>query len=463
MAKTKYKKGNRKLKKSVRMAFGAVCMLTAIIIALVPVPDIKADSSAYAYPVSTNAIAAIADESISTSPYNLNLGYKDLASYTIRQLGGVYQYDKQFDYYESTDTTGTKAIISGYNSTYNADSVTVPAYIATGYKVVTEDEYNTWVSSLSGNGIEYTLSSPTDSTVWFFKKYDSSRYTQYLKDYAAYEANPTTVAQPSDLVMTADNSTLSATQLLTYYCDIKLKPTGAVDYTMTKVLNGADNKWIYIPKGGTSTPDMNDSQGFLMDSNIIPVIAIGKGAFKDTHNVKTLVIDDVIKYIGDEAFMNTWVNTVDFGNTSSIGNRAFKNCNQLTSVTFSSAMTKIGAEAFYGTYLTSVTFPSSVQVIGEGAFANCTRLNSVDLSKVTIADSEIKRYAFYNDYAINTLSMDGSSISAIGDAAFAASSGITGTLKEFTFPSNISETGDLGDYTLAGRTNLTSVTMPANF
>ena len=78
---------------------------------------------------------------------------------------------------------------------------------------------------------------------------------------------------------------------------------------------------------------------------------------------------------------------------TTIGNHAFKDCIKLESITIPDSVTTIGRFAFgYCSSLTSVTIPDSVTTIGEWAFSGCSNLTSI-----TIPDSvtAIVRNAFY--------------------------------------------------------------------
>lgn len=61
------------------------------------------------------------------------------------------------------------------------------------------------------------------------------------------------------------------------------------------------------------------------------------------------------------------------------------NTDLITNIVIEEGVTSIGAYAFYGfDHLQSVTVPSTCQSIGEGAFARCTAIKSVDISETNI-------------------------------------------------------------------------------
>lgn len=479
MGKIKHKKGNRRLKKTVRIVFGAVCMLTAILIALVPVPDIKADTlSPYAYPDSTAIESAISAHAVDTDGIGLTgSGTNTKSSYTVSYRSNIYWYERQFDYFTVTVSSAKRAVLSKYNDEYGTNSITVPSFIsADGYNVVTEEEYTSFKQKIVNSPITYEMNSPSSNKAWFFQKYANSQYEKYMKAYADYEKDTKgEILEPDPLTMAED--ALSENQLLSYYCDKLIPGYQDKGYALTQVYIGGGTEilvpdtgtkttsnWAYIPKKA-SKEALTDENGFMLNGEeLIPVLAIGDNAFKNTQNAKILNIEGDIKYIGESAFEDSYVSKVDFGdNIKSIGHQAFKNCTRLEQVAFGNSIEELGVESFYGTYLKSVTLPTNIKTVGLGSFASCVQLTAVDLSGVKASAGTLGDYAFFNDYAINTLTMEGTRISKIGKAAFAATSGITGSLTEFKFPSNMSTEGSLGDYILAGRTNLLTVTMPADY
>lgn len=151
--------------------------------------------------------------------------------------------------------------------------------------------------------------------------------------------------------------------------------------------------------------------------NIDSVLTIsGEGAMADNVSswipfraaVKTIVMEDGVTSIGDEAFaecVNLTAVTIP-ANVASIGNGAFLNCSSLPAIilpkgitsikenTFSGctkltgillpdAVTEIGKSAFAGSGLTSLVVPLFVTKIGEKAFSGCTGLTAINAQVVT--------------------------------------------------------------------------------
>ena len=257
----------------------------------------------------------------------------------------------------------------------------------------------------------------------------------------------------------------------------------AREYKLEKVIdsrNGTQTplKYCYMPMGepnkAVNSIDVNDEYGFLGSEWTI-ILGIGKQAFANTTNVTALKLADELKYIGDEAFYNSFVESITFDNVQDIGNRAFKDCTRLKNVSLSNTTVNIGTEAFYGcNTLQSLTLPQSIGYIGPGAFAECSALKTLDLSAINQSNCCIDNFAFFNCIALSNVSFS-DHINRLGDAAFACEKGVTGTLSTFKFPDHINgshtcpihttstDTKGIGNFVLAGRTNLKTVTMPSDY
>ncbi len=505
---TPVKKSKRRLKRSARRSIAALLMVTAIGVAAVPVPENYATDGttgtgttgtttvkvpdAYYYGGKDGTVEEICDAP-SDGTALVKGNRQTYKSYIITTLSdNECQLDWQFEFFITELAGGKYGIISKYNNTYKRDTVVLNPNVYYEYNKVEKTVYEKYYTEHGDEeyyvDYEYndepSLENQEDKFLneYFNVAYQEyiKKWEQYKKDYENWNKNPnktqeTKPTKPTELCKKV--SELDDDQKLKYYCD-KNKLSGCkLKKTIDKTQSDVTNYEIYIPQridGQTQSQELKfDSQGFnyLSTSSII---GIGNEAFKQTENVHYMTIPEEIKYIGVSAFEHSFIKEISFENVREICDYAFKDCAQLEKVNFGEGTVVIGTEAFLGTALTNVTFPATIKEIGPGAFARCSRLQIVDLSQITTRPVKIDEYAFYNAIALNEVKVmqAGSpnvtvNIDTVGDGAFAVESGVTGSMKTFTFPSKISKKGNgdvgLGDCTLAGRTNLEKVIMPADY
>lgn len=98
-----------------------------------------------------------------------------------------------------------------------------------------------------------------------------------------------------------------------------------------------------------------------------------------------------------------------------VGSGAFANCTTLTSITLPDSVREIGTGAFENcTGLTFVTLPDSVKEIGFGAFDGCSNLCSINIPDgVTVINS----YSFSDCTDLSSISIP-NGVTEIGDRAF---------------------------------------------
>lgn len=208
---------------------------------------------------------------------------------------------------------------------------------------------------------------------------------------------------------------------------------------------------------------------------------IGQGAFSGCTTLSSISIPQSIVEIGANAFENcsrlSYVHITDLGNWCKIrfanqksnpSGSLYQNQERLTSAIIPSTVSAVSAYAFYGhSELQKITIPTSVTIIGENAFENCTGLADVYIASIekwcglifqnnksnplTYANnlycndklvttlvtastvSKIESYAFYNYSKLRSIDIS-NGIKAIGDSAFYNCTGLT----SIEIPSNIS-------------------------
>lgn len=126
-------------------------------------------------------------------------------------------------------------------------------------------------------------------------------------------------------------------------------------------------------------------------TSVIPddgsVTAIGYNAFAGCTALTDIEIPHTVTQIGNYAFANTGLTEITLPSSltaksiSSMGS-AFKNCNRLKSVVIEEGVKVIGENMFNGcASLTEIVIPDSVTAIGAAAFNNCSSLIRITLGK----------------------------------------------------------------------------------
>ena len=117
---------------------------------------------------------------------------------------------------------------------------------------------------------------------------------------------------------------------------------------------------------------------------------ISNSAFSNI-KLKQLSIPISVTLIDDSAFSNNLIesNLLDLANVAKIGNSAFNGAGKISSVNLNKVQ-EIGANAFYNAGLKTLTLPSSLRLVGSGAFAsnaNLTTVNGIDFEQLNLVNA----------------------------------------------------------------------------
>ena len=200
------------------------------------------------------------------------------------------------------------------------------------------------------------------------------------------------------------------------------------------------------------------------------IVAIGDEAFKipddevtitkfgvdSPSGMTSVVLPKSVKTIGNEAFSQNALTTVDLTGVTTIGESAFYG-NDLTKVELPDTVTKLGAGAFATNDITELTLSSGVTKIPQGAFSMNIRLESViipdtvteigatafagaRLTSLTIPESVVKigEKAFHLHH-LTALTIPGN-VKEIGESAFEGTYKAT-TLKELIIEEGVESIG----------------------
>ena len=136
------------------------------------------------------------------------------------------------------------------------------------------------------------------------------------------------------------------------------------------------------------------------------------GAFANCDKLTTVNNLDTLDYFAPYVFAKSKLTNITLENNTVIDEGAFSNTLSLTSVTLGDNTT-IGVKAFAGnTQLESVVLGNNT-IVDSYAFNNCSKLNTIDLSKVVGA---LGAYAFSGAKAIKEANL--ANVTSVGDYAF---------------------------------------------
>lgn len=541
------KTGNRRMKRTVRRTIGALCMISAITVAAIPVPDLEAYNATYN---GSGSVPTYADLKAANKIKNLSETLLPNSNRTFTANGKAFniaqnsqnswQMDWQFHYY--AETAGANGFITKYNDQYQVNEVSLKNRVYSDYLNIPEaqvkDYYNsknetvsvtvyygdtaqtpatvnslgfehvltgeyTATPYLDGSGntaytYTFTYKDNGNTNISFFTENfgtDLNNFKSQYEAWARYQTEHTDpyVAQPDPLRKTYGNKYASDEDRQQYLCNqlfgegtpMKLQTVDKRTYKADGVTPDVFTK-VYVPRlydppsTGSDTLTINGVV-YYADANLFlsrtfaSIIGIGKEAFKDVKNVKTLVMDKEVKYIGNSAFENSFVEDITLSAEAAIGNRAFAQCGRLKTVNIPTGVTAIGAEAFENTIVESIVIPDSVTIVGDGAFNNCVYLKDVEFESGSTQKS-VGNAAFFDCLALNRVEFndsritgginygtnDGTKALGLGDACFAVSMAETGQLTEFDMPDYLSSGDQIGEYLLGKRLNLKKIIMPTN-
>lgn len=499
------------MKRTIRRTIGALCMVSAITVAAIPVPDIEA----YNPNEAAGQVQAYSDLGVTTAASAANLtkssaGYSSLPrtgkTYTLNQQGNITYLDWQFEYAAQGNPDSaiyTNAFITGFNNMRAAGGVDLSSsllfsdyvyinldafdgltdtsvtygscesYPDSGYaanKNITVplhlggDTVNVEVEKL---GIKYTLDG--DPSTWsqsnpvlkFFNDYFIDDLNYYKDQYTAYKqalADGEEVTPPPTItrsLLENDNFNEPAEQQA-YLCD---KLFG----------NGATFGLSLHPTVRVKYKDDGSSDGtediYVFKSTLAPESSV---AASDNHG-HILYVDSqsflVMKFIqligiGEDALygVNNITDITLGGNIQYICDRAFSDSSVLSKIIFG-GNAKVGNQSFKGCSKLRTVSLDGVQSIGKEAFANTI----VDSIVIPESLTNVDDGAFYSCKQLGSVSFEGSGTTptTIGTGAFCDLE----NLSSVDFGNrNISQVGDysfaLTDPALIGKDKLADFKYP---
>ncbi len=371
------KKKNFRLRRQIRRTMGAVCLITALLVAAIPVPEARAATATEKYTW---------DKEVGVDNTVIPVVPKDCD--TIYTTGdGTYQ----FAWVNASPTNPDKiAVILGYNAGNLSDNyLEIPD---------TVDAFTKY-SENQGSRTGYVAVSRSQKPLYYMfaeEKHETDPSgNDVLVSYA--EFRPCYYADYSNW------STLDLANF--YYRDAAGSYIGADGYTYSKT-ESTTEQWIknitvmYIGNQSlTANPDLEDNVDGALQEWIIAEASgtinnnPSNGVFANEKNIKTLVVGESLMGIGNYAFYGcTGLESITLGNgLTEIGKYAFADCVNMKSIDldFYSRLQYISDYTFLNCRaLTSFTLPAGITAIYDHAFEGCTRLGSTGLGGVVDLSGE---------------------------------------------------------------------------
>lgn len=417
------KKKNRRMRKMLRKTLGTLFLVSAIVVAAIPVDGLRAANN--------SDVTVLASRP--AGEYKVTIEAEDTKIPVISTTEPIYTTadgSYQFAYVSTSGSSQKFAVILGYNK----------LNVLAGNKLEIPEEVDAYVQYTHSEGTTKGYVAVGKSNNPLFYEY---KWTEYVDQEVEDPENPgSTIIQ---------SVPVEKKELRPCYVEdiTNWENTNRQDFYYETTTNSSTE---YPGYAKTTTEDYQRIQGAMVryianqyleqdaDGNWhvageVTEATKAKGIFADCGNIVDLTVGENLLGIGNYAFWHcTGLKSITLGNgVNTIGNNAFSDCANMQSINMpvNSNISMIGSRAFYNCRaLQSFVMPASVSAIGDSAFEGCTAMTSVDLCS-----------AGQNNV-----------LSELGWDVFKDCE----SLKSITFPASYSETVDISMF--AGCKNLRYIT-----
>ncbi len=465
------KKPRRRLKRTARRSLAAVLMITAVVVAAIPVPEnaaapeggssvaravdvhteaLEDKTSGFKYDAKNKEITGIAtakwakanlnefvgtntdgsqylDETAIWKSYNRDTSSTKKpvnASLAIRNVGGRDALVWQFLFYEvdisgaGVTGGGLREVICMYNGEFVAEGIDLPMYLNTEYYTVAESVISNYFKGLTPDGKSLTT---VDSVSWndYVDEWPNREYTYKYADYVkeTESENKTDVAAFFDEYFANDSDFVTLKNGYKEYMDSYDEETDT--YSGDESLKTATlTRHPYDIKDSGKQVEFYCAHDKVLKAQAEPFTLV---AVNDLHSNTSRGIvyvakggkaSDKPKYFTDEkGYLVKKQTDVPI---CGIGGYAFAGSDRIRNLVLPSAINFIGDHAFEGAGMISSITIESAPFIGNQAFKNCTSLNNVEIKAGT---NTIGAECFYGT-PVTSIKLP-STIRNIGYGAFA--------------------------------------------
>ena len=387
------KKKGRRLKRSIRKTLGTLFLVSALVVAAIPVDNLQAfnvDEGIEAY------VDRPANSLVRPGSDNIPLVDAGDIIYTTEDA------KIQFAYIQENTTTGVDApwavVVLGFGGGFiEGEALNIPNTVDAYRQYTSNDGQSAGYVAVGRNG--NFLFYREDTVVTTNKEPD--KFIEELTPVTDEDGNVTRrfrieTGNYLPCYLNTKSSWVNLPQTRIYYDKEHPKGEGVAgsitpDSTIYESVEGQ----LQYQRITNVAVNYIGKQWFDQESNTWKLVdeqSKDKGVFAGTSNIVTLSLGEEFKGVGDYAFYGSGLTSIEFSNgLNTIGEGAFSECIQLQTVSLNAncPLSAIGAFAFQQCRsLRDFSLPWSVATIGDSAFERCDGLQTIDLCNEGTTDEE---------------------------------------------------------------------------
>lgn len=431
------KKKNRRLRRQIRKTIGALLMVSAIVVAAIPVTGVNAEPTVTSKPErkvwvwdnnkTEASVAGSPASSIQAATKN-TIPYVPDSSIVYTSGDGRFQFA-----YVDPDGGGNKyAVILNYNANALAESsLTIPDTMEAfkKYKQTSSDGYFCLVTQNDEFMFYDVYEQATDDAGVLLYRVPAVKYGDYGHEVIpdGSQSGESIIVNRNQLYYGSDGSTLVYRNDEIETDEEGNQHTVQVDYPVEAIMVTNQKPCYYEQR--SIWGDLDDTELYYQVKDSVTTTQ-PNGTLIHPSSQAHYRIDAIVKYIGQQfvdavsatdpdtgsQYIASWkVRSGSYRENPDDG--VFANNSNITNLQIGSNLSGISDYAFQGcATLQSVSFGNNLQTVGNGAFANCIRLSNCDIP----TNSNIQAFgkdAFYNCTALTSITIP-IGLKAIGDSCF---------------------------------------------
>ena len=431
------KKKNRRMRKQIRKTIGALLMVSAIVVAAIPVTGVSAEPAVTAKPERKVWVwdSNKTEASVQGSPASsIQAATKNTIPYVPDSSIVYTSGDGRFQFaYVDPDGGGNKyAVILNYNANALAESsLTIPDTMEAfkKYKQTSSDGYFCLVTQNDEFMFYDVYEQATDDADVLLYRVPGVKYGDYGHDVIpdGSQTGESIIVNRNQLYYSSDGSTLVYRNDEIETDEEGTQHTIQVDYPVEAIMVTNQKPCYYEQR--SIWGDLDDAELYYQVKDSATTTQ-PNGTLIHPSSQAHYRIDAIVKYIGQQ-FVDA-VSTTDPDTGSQYiaswqvragayrenpDDGVFANNSNITNLQIGSNLSGISDYAFQGcATLQSVSFGNNLQTVGNGAFANCIRLSNCDIPTNSNIQA-LGKDAFYNCTALTSITIP-IGLKAIGDSCF---------------------------------------------